>query len=325
MYDPDLPRLLRRLCRERFGEEPTRLTHQEFGHNSSVWDAASADRSLILRVHPQPETFSETEANLETLRGLGLPVPRVMASDLSRLRWPWAWMALEKLPGSDLRYTLAGMTPTQMTALAERIVGYQRVVMALPEGPGYGWASFGRHGGFSTWRDVVERDLASGLSALRNLGADPLAAHLEDAAARFLPECEAVPPTCFLDDLTVKNVLIQDGVLSGLVDFDNVCYGDPLYWIALTRTGILADLIPTGTFAAAGPRVLIYLDELARLWQASPRDIAKIRFYALVHAANFVEFPAEDAGFPSYMLGVIAEELISLDQELNSLTDHSGP
>jgi len=40
----------------------------------------------------------------------------------------------------------------------------------------------------------------------------------------------AVPAICFLDDLTTKNVIVQDGVLQGVVDFDHVCYGDPLFW-----------------------------------------------------------------------------------------------
>jgi aminoglycoside phosphotransferase (APT) family kinase protein len=44
----------------------------------------------------------------------------------------------------------------------------------------------------------------------------------------------SVQPTYFLDDLTSKNVIVQDGELRGLVDFDVVCYDDPLYWLALT-------------------------------------------------------------------------------------------
>ena len=42
------------------------------------------------------------------------------------------------------------------------------------------------------------------------------------------PTLEAVPPLPFLDDLTTKNVLVDGGRLSGVVDVDVVCFGDPL-------------------------------------------------------------------------------------------------
>ena len=49
-------------------------------------------------------------------------------------------------------------------------------------------------------------------------------------------------PICFLDDLTIKNVIVAEGKLQGIVDFDWVCYGDPLYMIALTQTAVVSDI-----------------------------------------------------------------------------------
>ena len=42
-----------------------------------------------------------------------------------------------------------------------------------------------------------------------------------------------------LDDITTKNVIVSAGELQGFVDFDNVCYGDPLYMLGLTMVAIL--------------------------------------------------------------------------------------
>jgi aminoglycoside phosphotransferase (APT) family kinase protein len=50
---------------------------------------------------------------------------------------------------------------------------------------------------------------------------------------------QAVSPTPFLDDTTTKNVIINDGKLSGIVDIDNVCFGDPLLTLALTQMALL--------------------------------------------------------------------------------------
>ena len=66
---------------------------------------------------------------------------------------------------------------------------------------------------------------------------------------------------CFLDDLTIKNVIVEGGALRGLIDFDAVCYGDPLFWLGLTATVLVCDL---------GPRERFYGDELCRLLALTP-------------------------------------------------------
>jgi aminoglycoside phosphotransferase (APT) family kinase protein len=87
------------------------------------------------------------------------------------------------------------------------------------------------------------------------------------------------PPTCFLDDVTVKNVIVQDGVLRGLVDFDCVCYGDPLYWMGLTAVGVVSDV---------GIEGLFYIDEMARLWELTDLQREILALYSAWHALWFV-------------------------------------
>ena len=50
----------------------------------------------------------------------------------------------------------------------------------------------------------------------------------------------AVRPTAFLGDITTKNVLVHEGKLSGIVDVDEICYGDPLFVVGLTHMALLA-------------------------------------------------------------------------------------
>ena len=47
-------------------------------------------------------------------------------------------------------------------------------------------------------------------------------------------------PTCFLDDITTKNVIINNGVLSGIVDVDSLAFGDSLLTVALTKVSLLS-------------------------------------------------------------------------------------
>ena len=50
----------------------------------------------------------------------------------------------------------------------------------------------------------------------------------------------AVQPTPFLHDTTTKNVIVDNGKLSGIVDVDSLCFGDPLLVPALTNMALLA-------------------------------------------------------------------------------------
>jgi len=93
-----------------------------------------------------------------------------------------------------------------------------------------------------------------------------------------------IPLTAFLDDTTTKNVLIQDGRLSGIVDVDFVCFGDPLFTVALTQMALLsmgADLDYTDAWCAA-----LALDAYQR---------TALTFYTCVFCVDFMREVGHDA------------------------------
>ena len=139
------------LVAQTLGVQPVSATHQTFGHNSVTYDVALSGRNVILRTNSDPQVFATTERNLAVLAGLGLPVPTVISSDLTKTHYPFAWMLLDKIPGHDLRYELAAMTSAQMTRLAEQIVDFQRRVTRLPQGSGYGYVGIGEAGPYASW------------------------------------------------------------------------------------------------------------------------------------------------------------------------------
>ena len=52
---------------------------------------------------------------------------------------------------------------------------------------------------------------------------------------------DALPATAFLHDTTTRNVIVTPaGSLSGIVDVDDLCFGDPRYTPALTMAVLLA-------------------------------------------------------------------------------------
>jgi Phosphotransferase enzyme family len=274
---PETESLVRALVADVVGQPVRAIARMAYGHGSVTYRAdTDGGAAVIVRTNSDPRVYAGTLTNLDTLRGLGLPVPSVLHADLTRSRCPFAYVMTDTFPGRDLGFELAGMTAAQMTRLATQVVGFERQVSGLPRGLGYGFMPIGAAGSHGRWLDAVRADCgaigtainAAGDPGLDNAAGDPglggeLTALFADTWAaldRSSGRLDAIEPICFLDDLTTKNVIVHDGILRGVVDFDVVCYGDPMYWLALTQVAVLSDVVSAGQF---------YVDELTRLWGPS--------------------------------------------------------
>ena len=288
-----------RLVADMLGVAPLGATYMDFGHMSVTYEVALPDRQVMVRTNERAEVFAGTARNLTILAGLGLPVLRVIASDLSKARYPFAYMILEKIPGRDLRYELPSRTPTQMTRVAARIVGYQRTVATLPHGAGFGWVPIGERAPFTSWRQLVQAERDKRTSGVQDAELVRWERRVRGLARSLDPYLRQVVPTCFLDDVTTKNVIIQDGELQGLVDFDVVCYGDPLYTVGLTATAVVSDV---------GTRELFYVEELCRCWGLTDQQRRVVAFYAVSFALDFMRrFSINESDeWNERMLGAIA-------------------
>jgi aminoglycoside phosphotransferase len=291
---PETESLVRTLVADVTGRPVRSVDRMAYGHGSVTYRVDS-DRgpAVIVRTNTDPGVYGGTLGNLEALRSLGLPVPSVLQTDLTCSRYPFAYVVTDTFPGRDLGFELADMTAVQMTQLAEQIVGFERQVSGLPHGSGYGFMPIGASGGHGRWIDAVRADRRSILGSVDggaegggDRGGDREFAELIVNLGRVLDRSAArldlIEPICFLDDLTTKNVIVHDGVLQGVVDFDVVCYGDPMYWLALAQVAILSDVGEAGQF---------YVDELIRLWAPSAFEMANLALYSALHAAEFLRWP----------------------------------
>ena len=94
------------------------------------------------------------------------------------------------------------------------------------------------------------------------------------SAAQAALDC--LPSTAFLHDTTTKNVIVSpEGRFSGIVDVDDLCFGDPRYVVALTLAALLA---------SGGP--IDYVDAWMRL--ASFRDDYIFRLYVAMFIVDLM-------------------------------------
>jgi aminoglycoside phosphotransferase (APT) family kinase protein len=90
-------------------------------------------------------------------------------------------------------------------------------------------------------------------------------------------QLRAIPPTAFLDDTTTKNVIVHAGSLSGIVDTDVVCFGDPLFTLALTRLALLTHAMDVS-----------YADDWQALLALTPAQERALALYVAVFAVGFM-------------------------------------
>jgi aminoglycoside phosphotransferase (APT) family kinase protein len=257
------------LAEKALGVRPQRVVRQGLSDSGKAVfrvDLPSGE-SAVLRTSPRAKTFAFTNSNLRVLKALGLPMQSVLAAGATAEGG--SYIVLNWLPGRDLIHELSEMSLEQMTTLAERVVECQLRVGSLPKAQRFGWAPIGRSGNLQKWTEVFGT-AASAPVIDDGTVLGQMRSRLCGVRSRVEAYFETVVPTPFLDDLTTKNVLVENGALSGIIDVDFVCYGDPLLGVGATMASLAGDAL-TAAF---------YGDELIRCWQPNDQQRLAVWFYA---------------------------------------------
>ncbi len=216
----------------------------------------------------------------QRLRPLGVPLPEVLLADMTMERHPFPFLILERLPGRDLGFVVDRLSRDELSGLARGLARIQAIVTALPPGSGYGFTPR-LEGPFPhrSWKSSIEADIARSRQRIREAGIVREGhADLVDAACESLADyLLSVPPTPFLHDITTKNVIVGGVRLSGIVDVDDLCFGDPLFLVGLIRMALLAN----GHNSA-------YADAWIEVLRPCRDQRRALSFYTALFALNFM-------------------------------------
>jgi Ser/Thr protein kinase RdoA (MazF antagonist) len=262
---------------------PTRaIERQTLTHSgNAVFHAELTDgREVAVRISPRRGSFAYTQRNLSALSAIGLSVPGVLArghttSDANA----GSFVILNWIPGRDLQYELPHLSDAQTTQIAETVTEWQSRVASLPESKGFGWAPIGAHAPHARWTDLFGLPANTTTPPEHAAPLEHLRARLRAVRRDIEPYFATLRPICFLDDLTIKNVIVERGALRGIIDVDFVCYGDPHMSIGTTLAHIAADV---------GTANLFYGEELIRCAKPSALAQHAIYFYSALWTIGFL-------------------------------------
>jgi aminoglycoside phosphotransferase (APT) family kinase protein len=204
-----------------------------------------------------------------------VPLPEILAADLD---YEFPYLILERLQGVDLGVVVGTLATSSLAHVATKVAAAQSVVSKLPSAGRYGFAVSAQEAPHERWSDVLRDNLDRSRKRIELVGlfdSSPVDA-MEVLVAAQSDALDGLPSTPFLHDTTTKNVIVTEaGRFSGIVDVDDLCFGDPRYVVALTLASLLA---------SAGP--VSYVD--AWVTKASFRDDYLFRLYVALFIVDFM-------------------------------------
>ena len=270
----------RRVTGETLGIEVVSARRFTTGLHHFVYEVDLADgRAVVMRMTRPSERQAMRNAVMlsKQLLPSGVPLPRIIAADMET---SWPWMLLERLAGVDLGEVVAVLPDACLAEIAAGVAKAQHMAAKMPNAGRYGYAAAADEAPFERWSRVIEGHVRRSRERIAVAGLLELAVveRVESLLAAMREELDAMPATPFLHDTTTKNVIVaEDGTLTGIVDVDDLCFGDPRYVAALTRVALMAHDLPT-----------FYADELMR-----GAGWVDDRCYRLYVAAFLLDFMSE--------------------------------
>jgi aminoglycoside phosphotransferase (APT) family kinase protein len=232
----------RAIMRAALGWMAPEVTRFTTGLAYFVYDVRQGEDNVVLRIGlpSQRQALAESLALWARLTPLGVPLPKVIidgtASDMP-------YVIMTRLPGTDLGHVMQSLPAARLTAIAQAVADAQMATARLGPGIGFGYAARPEAAPHRSWGDVVAASIDRSVRRIRANGLFPVSV-ADGVLARFASHrlaLDALPPTPFLHDTTTKNVIVTEtGDFSGIVDVDDLCFGDPRYTIALTQAALVA-------------------------------------------------------------------------------------
>jgi len=254
---------------------PTKLARFTTGNCHSVYYVEAKNDRYVLRVTSEANKIYHFGSVkwLNELVKLAVSVPKILSH--GRYGEDIYYVLITFICGKDLGEIYHTLNDYQKRDIVKALSDIQKKVATLPSKKSYG------HGdaSFVTWSEAIKNHIERSRKRIRNNNVFDMG--LCDAVDEIMGTLEnyfsGIEPVAFLDDITTKNVLIHEGRLDGIVDIDEICYGDPLLTVGLTKMALLA--------MRADTRYIDYwLDEM----QVNDVQMQAVTFYTLLFCIDFM-------------------------------------
>jgi len=215
------------IAERELGEQPSSVEEIEEGLKQETYRLEIGDEKYILQLSDKlEEGDNDLERNIKAyqlLEDTEIPVPDLVTKELHRYKddsQEWKYYISECLPGKSLE---SQMTPEltresgKILAKLHNFQSYDKAGWLLPEENGFSVVPF-EEGSFKeyvlqNWRESIETFEDEGWDELTEKSRNFLETYGEQ-----LPE--DIEPVFCQDDFSTQNIMVEDGKITGIIDFD---------------------------------------------------------------------------------------------------------
>lgn len=264
------------------GENVLSISRMATGDQNFVFATRTTNAEYVIRMTDTSHKykFHNAVSWQQLLLPLGVPLAKFINADLDGQYSPYPSLLMMRLPGDDLVNVYPQLTNIEKENLAKEMIDIQSLCNTLPDGPGYGILnSYDVAESEKSWFDFLSNRLKQYRTHIaQNATFDPaMVTQVINIAQEMEDYFKTISPKPFLWDASERNVLVKNGKITGIVDVDEICFGDPLFVIALTSTCLELegfDTVYTNYWAKN-----LHLDGAAR---------TRLDFYKLFYAVAFM-------------------------------------
>lgn len=223
------------------GHQVLSITRMKTGDQNFVYAVKTDSAEYVIRMTTasHKNKFLAAVKWQKMLLPLRVPVAEFIQSDLDGKYSPYPALLMPRLPGDDLINVYPNLSDIDKKNLANEMVRIQTLCSSLPESVGFGITdSYDHTPEDKTWFSFLlnRLNLYNEIIAKNSVFNQELITPVIQLADKMEGNFNVIRPTPFLWDASERNVLVHEGKITGIVDIDDICFGDPLLVIALTST-----------------------------------------------------------------------------------------
>ena len=270
--------IVNEICLREFKVLPDSIHRNMTGIAGYVYTIEISNKKYVIKASETKELIIGSTYWINKLDSLDLPIPKICAINTQTSPY---YFIMTFLPGKDLGIVYNDLSNANKESIANDIYKYQNEILKLPIASGYGFliSYEDKYNIKKSWREVVECHIQRSENRITQNGI--FDKEYVNIVRCFVPYFNdyfnTIKPKPFFDDATTKNVLIDNGKISGIIDLDWICFGDRLYVIALTTMS----LINMHTDQE-------YVEYLKKLEKLSKTQNNVLLFYILVFCIDFM-------------------------------------
>jgi aminoglycoside phosphotransferase (APT) family kinase protein len=266
----DIEEFAREITQEILGVKTASIQRFPTGLSHFVFDVSAENGfSCVIRI-ARPERTQEFERGIKwhaEIESLGVRLPQIY--EVGEIN-DHHFAVYERLMGDDLENLYPSLSAQEVKRIAEEVAEIQRSIQTLDK------RLFGRT---NSWEEVLrgvisrsEREILwHGLCDPKYI--DLILEEIEKHAEDF----HTIEPVAFLYDLSVRNVIIFNGNVTGIIDVDDVWYGDPLLAIGRGKTILLAMRQDTD-----------FINHWCAYLELTAQEMRMVELYSLLYCLRFM-------------------------------------